>query len=198
VRISREGYVDYQSQIELKNGETATMSVPPLRVETPDASEVGQVAPSVAPNPPQTGLVAASDLRTGGGEPYAVKDAFHIVGISALRRNNKFDLSVTSKDMQFFSKDKRVYRIPFERTLRVQMISAERYYAKATYAAVLAAGAIGALMLAKKRKVDALVIDYENEKGGLMQMVIQVPKGMGTPCLDRLAHGGVAIGPPEA
>jgi hypothetical protein len=143
------------------------------------------------------GYLPKSSLTTYTGEPVAIKDAFHIVGIPAMKRNKKFDLEVTTRDMIFSEGGKRVYRIPFERMERVQMNPTKREYAKATYAAVLVLGAPGAAVLAIKKDVDALIINYRNEKGGLMEMVIQVPHGMGTPCLDRLARGGVPIGPPD-
>jgi hypothetical protein len=207
LRVSRDGYSDFQDMVALKLGETTTRVIPPLQPANHSGSQtasVGPVAPSApasasAPSSPTTSAATQTNdpLASVTGEPIAVKDAFHVIGIPALKPNNKFDLTITTRDMMFTEHGQRVYRIPFGRVARVQMNVAERHYAKATYGAVVAFGAPGALLLAKKRHVDALIIDYTNERGGEMQMVIQVPKGMGTPCLDRLAHAGVMIGSPD-
>ena len=194
LRVSRDGYSDFQEMVELRPGETTTSVIPALQPATHSGP---QTAPAPHPVGTSPAVPTNSPLLSITGEPIAVKDAFHVVGIPALKPNNKFDLTITTRDMMFAQHGERIYRIPFGRISRVQMTSAERSYAKATYAAVLAVGAPGALLLAKKRHVDALVIDYRNEKGGEMEMVIQVPQGMGTPCLDRLAHAGVMIGSPD-
>jgi hypothetical protein len=194
LRISLEGYKDLEEVVELKPGQTTNQLVPPLRSEQTQPSPQTLVASAVVPSSPPTVRAAIKPLA---GEPVFVKDAFHIVGIPAIRRNKKIDLSITTKDMEFLEGGRRVYQIPFERIERVQMNLEKRDYAKTTYAAVVALGAPGAVVLAYKRSVDALVINYRNERNGTMEMVIQVSKGMGTPCLERLAAGGVPVGPPS-
>ena len=205
LRISLEGYMDFEEVVELKPGQTTNQVVPPLRSERANgndepASALSQpsaqtlVASAIAPpNPP----AVRGGIKPLTGEPVFVKDAFHIVGIPAIRKNKKIDLSITTREMEFLEGGKRVYQIPFERIERVQMNLEKRDYAKTTYAAVLALGAPGALVLTYKRSVDALVMNYKNERNGTMEMVIQVSKGMGTPRLERLAAGGIAVGPPS-
>jgi hypothetical protein len=199
LRLSREGYRDFEGKIELKPGQITNQVVPALSSERSTASEtpspLGQMMMASAAIPPANAAVRSAS-KPLVGEPVFVKDAFHIVGIPAIRRNKKIDLSITTHEIDFLEGGKRVYQIPFERVVRVQMNLEKRDYAKTTYAAVLALGAPGALMLAYKRTVDALVINYKNERNGTMEMVIQVSKGMGTPCLERLAAGGIAVGPP--
>lgn len=170
-----------------------------------DASAVASQPLSTAPGrtimaggPAATApATAESAALPSSGEPLLIKGAFHIVGIPSLRRNKKFDLSITNREMIFNEKGERLYRIPFERIERAQTNDEKRDYAKATYAAVVAVGLPGAFLMAKKHKVDALVISYRNERGGLMEMVIEVPKGLGPACLERLAKGGIATGPAE-
>jgi hypothetical protein len=189
IRVSLEAYKDFEEIVELKPAQTTNLVLPPLLPGSPGQTLVASaVVPS---NPP----VVKTAIKPLTGEPVFVKDAFHIVGIPAIRRNKKIDLSITTKAMEFSEGGRRVYQIPFERIERVQMNLEKRDYAKTTYAAVLALGAPGALVLAYKRTVDALVINYRNERNGTMEMVVQVSKGMGTPCLERLAAGGIPVGP---
>jgi hypothetical protein len=199
LRLSREGYRDFEGTVELKPGQITNQVVPALGTERANAGDTvstpSQILLASAPLP-ATNAVARSAPKPLAAEPVFVKDAFHIVGIPAIRRNKKIDLSITTHEMDFMEGGKRVYQIPFERIERVQMNLEKRDYAKTTYAAVLAVGAPGALVLAYKRTVDALVINYKNERNGTMELVIQVSKGMGTPCLERLAAGGIAVGPP--
>jgi hypothetical protein len=206
LRISRDGYEDFESVVDVKPGGTTTQVIPALVSVGSHATAGLPPGAPVAMSEPVSANPAPGMAFTKGkpatlppltGEPVFVKDAFHIVGIPALRRNKKFDLSITTKEMVFMEDGRRVYEIPFEHIQRVQMNLEKRDYAKTTYVAVLALGAPGALVLAYKRTVDALVINYKNERGGIMEMVIQVSKGMGTPCLARLALGGIAVGPPE-
>jgi hypothetical protein len=191
IRVSLEGFADFISQIETAPGFVATLAVPALEKSTESLESL-----SVGKRPDVAALAGLKTVVSSDpGDPLIVRDAFHVIGVPFLRRNNKCHLSVTTKYIFFSTDDKRLYKIPVDRIQRVQMISADRYYAKTTYALVVAFGAPGALMLAKKRKVDALAIDYTNERGGAMKLVVQVPQGMGTPCLERLAFGGIAIGP---
>jgi len=192
IEVSREGFSEFNSDVNLVPGDATSLTVPPLAdsKETPEALAAAITETKPAAQQPKLELSAPISA------PFTVRDGFHMVGIPTLKRNNRCHLSITTRYV-FFSTNSRnaFYKIPIDRVERVQMIAAERVYAKATYAAVLAFGIPGALMLTKKRKVDALVIDYRNERGGAMRVVVQVPKGMGTPCLERLAFGGIAIGP---
>jgi hypothetical protein len=191
IRVSRDGFKDYTSDVELSSGNTVMLPVPELQKSSAD--EMSSLATTLREEK-QSGNAKPSPAPEIS-IPFVVRDGFHVIGIPSLRRNSKVHLSVSTKYIFFSTDDRRLYKIPIDRIDRVEMVGAERYYAKTTYGLVVAFGPAGALMLAKKRKVDSLIIDYRNEKGGWMKLVMQVPQGMGTPCLERLAFGGISIGP---
>lgn len=139
-----------------------------------------------------------SGTHTGNdGEALVLRRVFHIAGIPGVKRNGRGDLVLSTRTLTFFKDDREVLVIPYSRIQHLHVAPADREYAKATYAAVLAAGAPGALLLLKKRHVDALAIDFENERGGRMSAVIQVSRGDGARCTEWLAHRGIKVEGPS-
>jgi hypothetical protein len=136
---------------------------------------------------------APSGHTDSNTEALVMRHVFHIAGIPGVKRNGRGDLVLSTRTLTFFKDDRAALVIPYTRIQHVRVAPADREYAKATYAAVLAAGAPGALLLLKKRHVDALAIDFENERGGRMSAVIQVSKGDGARCSEWLAHYGIKV-----
>ncbi len=126
-----------------------------------------------------------------------LEKAFHIVGVPGVKRNRRVDVIFTSQSLQVKSGTEERLSVPYARIRRLQVLFGTRDYAKATYAAVLAGGVGGVLLLAKKQHVDTLVFDYLNERGGEMGMIIQVPAGKGVACGDWLRRFGVVVEQPE-
>jgi hypothetical protein len=130
------------------------------------------------------------------GETLTVRHIFHITGVPGIGRNTRGDLLLTGKDLIFQKNNKNLLVLPYERIRLVQFLSGERHYPEATYAMAVAFGFVGALMILKKRKVDALVVDFVNERGGRMGMVLQLPLGQGGLCREKLTSGGVKVEEP--
>ena len=129
--------------------------------------------------------------------PIAIQRAFHLVGIPGVKRNGRVDVKLTTEALVFLKDQKEVLSLPYARVRRMQVLDGTRTYGKATYASVLAFGLPGLIVLTKKSHVDTLVLDYVNERGGQMGLVIQVPAGTGGPCRDWLLKHGVQVEEPE-
>ena len=130
-------------------------------------------------------------------QPLAIQKAFHLVGIPGVKRNGRVDVKLTADALVFLKDRKAALSLPYARVRRIQVLDGTRTYAKATYVSVLAFGLPGLIVLAKKSHVDTLVVDYVNERGGEMGLVIQVPAGTGGPCRDWLLKHGVQVDEPE-
>lgn len=120
-----------------------------------------------------------------------------MAGIPGIKRNARGDLILTNQELIFQKGKKQRLVLPYERIRNVQILSGKRHYGKATTGAAAAVGIVGALLILKKRKVDTLVFDYVNERGGRMGMVLQVPLGQGASCKDWLDRFGVGAEEPE-
>jgi hypothetical protein len=146
---------------------------------------------------PQSARMAyGADSNSVSSETLQIRGAFHIAGVPGMRRNAKADLVLTTRNVTVVHGDKEALVVPYGRLRHASILPAEREYAKSAYAAVLALGAPGALVLMKKRKVDGLAFEYENEQGGMMSMLLQVPKGDGEKCREWLARFGVRFEEP--
>ena len=139
--------------------------------------------------------LASADARCGFVEAPTLSfaKAFHIVGIPGVKRNARIDIHFASDRLLITRQEKDVLTVPFSRITRVQVLDSTRIYAKSTYAAVLAAGLPGLLLMAKKKHVDSLLIDYVNERGGQMGIIVQVPAGQGNACREWLRNRSVAV-----
>ncbi len=150
----------------------------------------------LAPLSPATQQVPSSQPTAPEAQNLTLTNIFHMVGIPGLKRNARGDLILTDRELIFQQGKKRLLVIPYERMPRVQLLSGERHYGKTTAGAV-AVSSLGAFLILKKRKVDVLVLDYLNERGGLMGLVLQVPEKQGVTCKDWLVRFGVVVEEPE-
>ena len=128
---------------------------------------------------------------------YSVPKVFHIAGVPSLSRGARVDLHLTQNELILQQGEKKRLIIPYERVRRVVQLSGERNYPKATYAAAVSTFGVGALLILKKRIMDTLVVDFSNERGGLMGAVLQLPQGQGQPCKQWLLQHDVRVEEPE-
>jgi len=135
---------------------------------------------------------------------YGVKPAksgleklFHLVGIPGLRRDERVNLTLDSDGFSFQTQSVQ-YQVPYARVRHVLMLSADRRYEGRTYAAALATYGIGTLLILKKHHVETVVLDYVNERGGKMGIVLQMETAQGEVFRDQLKSRGLSIDGPEA
>jgi hypothetical protein len=121
---------------------------------------------------------------------------FHIVGIPGIRRQARIDVEVTAEGL-FFSNKKVKYVISYPRIRRLLILPADRVYEKSTYLAAISTYGVGAFLILKKHHVDAMILDYVNEGGGLMGLVVQVERGQGQRLQEELAGKGVKVDGPS-
>lgn len=98
---------------------------------------------------------------------------FHLVGVPGLRRDERVDL-VPGSDGLMFQTNKVQYQVPYARIHRILILDADRRYEGGTYAAAVATFGVGSLFILKKHHVDTVVLDYSNEHGGKMGIVVQM------------------------
>ena len=121
---------------------------------------------------------------------------FHLVGIPGLRRDERVDLTATADGLQFQTKKVR-YEVPFARIRRVLLLQADRRYEGRTYAAAVATYGVGAFFILKKHHVDTAVLDYVNERGGRMGIVLQMEVFQGEELRSLLKSRDVSVDEPE-
>jgi hypothetical protein len=122
---------------------------------------------------------------------------FHILGVPGVKRNRRVDLDLSAQSLIVRQGSQDRLSIPFTRLRRLEVLRGKRTYAKATYAAVLGMGVGGLLVLNKNKRVDTLVFDFVNERGGEMGLILQVPEGKGADCIQWLRRYGIAAEEPE-
>jgi hypothetical protein len=125
-----------------------------------------------------------------------LRKIFHLVGVPGLKRDARSDLILSEREIVFQKGKKQLLALPYDRIHRVQWFSGERDYAKEAVIATAFVGTPGLLLFLKKSKVDTLVLDYLNERGGLMGIVIQIPQKQGASCKDWLARFQVVVEEP--
>ena len=131
-------------------------------------------------------------------EEVRVPGSFHITGAPGVTHQARGDLVITGRAI-VFRQGKRVrFEVPLPRVRRVVMLRGERHYAKATYGMAVTLGAPGALLIFKKRQVDALDIEFTNERSGIMEALFHIPKGQAEPCGAWLMLHGVTVAEPPA
>ncbi len=121
---------------------------------------------------------------------------FHLVGIPGLRRDQRVDLNLDSDGLSFQTREVH-YQVPYARIHRVLLLSADRRYEGRTYAAAVATYGVGALLILKKHHVDTVVLDYVNERGGKMGIVLQMETVQGEVFRNLLKSRGISIADPE-
>src|SRR5580704_4090315 len=117
---------------------------------------------------------------------------FHLVGVPGLRRDERVNLSPDADGLSFQTR-KVQYHVPYARIHQVLMLQADRRYEGRTYAAALATEGIGSLLILKKHHVDTAVLDYVNERGGKMGIVIQMEPSQGDQFKALLKSRGVLV-----
>ncbi len=130
-------------------------------------------------------------------EQIGYRNIFHLVGVPGLRRDQRVNL-IPSKDGLLFKTKNVEYRVPFARTKQIILFRADRRYEGRTYAAAVATPfAIGSLLILKKHPVDTVVLDYVNERGGMMGIVVQMERDQGAALKHELQGYGVTVMEPE-
>ncbi len=142
-------------------------------------------------------ILATNFPQAPPAETFTVPKVFHIAGIPGQRRNERLTLILEDKKLVCEKKSVKVLEVPYERFRRAQLVSGTRDYPEATYIAAVTTFGIGGLLIAKKRKMDVLVLDFVNERGGKMGLVLQLPLGQGPACKEWLAHRGISVEEPE-
>ena len=141
-------------------------------------------------------MLATSLLQAPPAETFTVPKVFHIAGIPGQRRNARITLVLNDKKLVCEKKGVSVLEVPYDRFRQAQLVSGARDYPEATYAAAVATFGIGGLLIAKKRKMDVLVVDFVNERGGRMGLVLQLPLGQGPACKEWLAQRRISVEEP--
>lgn len=130
-------------------------------------------------------------------ETPGLKSLFHLVGVPGLRRDQRVDL-IPSADGLLFKTKKVEYGVPFVRTTQIVIFRSDRRYEGRTYAATLATPfGLGSLLILKKHPVDTVVLDYVNERGGKMGIVVQMERAQGEELKTVLKGYGVSVVEPE-
>jgi len=120
---------------------------------------------------------------------------FHLAGIPGVEREARVDL-VPGSDALVFQTRKVRYEVPYARIRDVLLLSADRRYEGATYAAAVATPGAGAFLILKKHHVDTAVLNYSNDRGGQMGIVVQMERSQGEHLKKLLTGKGVRIGEP--
>jgi hypothetical protein len=123
------------------------------------------------------------------------RKAFHLVGVPGVLRDERIDIDLAA-DALVFQHKKLVYRVPYTGITQVLLLRADRVYEKSTYAAAVAFGFPGALLILKKHKVDTVVVDFKNERGGRMGLAVQLEPYEGQRLREMLKGHGVAVDEP--
>jgi len=121
---------------------------------------------------------------------------FHLVGIPGLRRDERVNLTAGPDGLLFETKKVR-FQVPYARIRQVLLLRADRRYEGRTYAAAVATYGLGSLLILKKHPVDTVVLDYVNEHGGKMGIVIQMEISQGDLFENLLKGQGVPVVEPD-
>jgi hypothetical protein len=140
----------------------------------------------------------AQEQKQPEAEELRVPGSFHITGARGVKHNARGDLVITGQKVLFVHGKPTPFEVPLARVRRVVLLHGERHYPKATYGMAVAFGAPGALLIFKKRQVDALDIEFTNERGGIMEVLFHIPRGQAEPCGTWLMLHGVTVEEPPA
>jgi len=131
-------------------------------------------------------------------EPNRIRKVFHITGVPKVPRNARVDLLFSGPDLVVEKGKKTAVSVPLARIRQALLLSGERHYPGATYGAAVATFGVGSLLILRKRKVDMLILEYANERGGLVGMVFQMPSVDGARSKALLEGAGVGVEEPAA
>jgi hypothetical protein len=148
-------------------------------------------------------VACVEEVTPGSAIAADFRRTFHVAGLPDTKRGQRVDLSFGADELIFEggSGTRSTYRLPYRRVKQALLLRSERHYEKTTVTAAAATGAfgvpVGALLILKKHKMDAVVIDYENERGGRMGVVLQLDRNQKQDLTVRLKeHGVTVIDPP--
>jgi hypothetical protein len=130
-----------------------------------------------------------------GQEP-AFQNLFHLAGIPGVRGEARVDM-ITNADALVFQTRKVRYEVPYARIHQVTLLRSDRRYEGRTYAVALATYGVGSLLILKKHHMDTAVLEYVNERGGKMGIVLQMEIVQGDQLKQLLASKGVSVNEPE-
>jgi hypothetical protein len=152
---------------------------------------LAMAAMGLAQDPASSAAASPATLR--------IPDVFHVVGVPGLGRDEKITLILDDTGLAYEKKKKAGPVVAYERVRRAEIVSGERQSGPYVVGPgdMGTATALASLVFAKKRKLDVLVLDFVNERGGRMGLVLQLPLGKGAACRDWLARHGVAVTEPE-
>ncbi len=131
-----------------------------------------------------------------GAEQPVLQRVFHLVGVPGLRRDERVNLTLGADGFSFQTSKVR-YQVPYARVHQILLLSSDRRYEGRTYAAALATYGVGALFILKKHHVDTVVLDYVNERGGKMGIVLQMETSQGEVFRSLLKSRGISVDEPE-
>src|SRR5215471_9428022 len=127
------------------------------------------------------------------------RKTFHVAGLPDTKSGRRVDVSFGADDLVFegSGRIRSEYRVPYRRIKQALLLHANRHYEKATVAAATATGALGvpfgALLILQKHKVDTVIIDFENDRGGRMGIVLQLERDQEQQLGARFREHGVSV-----
>jgi hypothetical protein len=149
----------------------------------------------VAAQQPPPGPVLSVELPA---ERLSFPNSVHMAGLPDVGRGAKVEVTLGPEGIEFKFKKKPRARIPLDRIRKVQLFAGGRMNAGQVYAGAVAAGILGAWLLSKNKPVDVLVLEFANERGGLMGVVALFPGAADGPRIKTWLEGrGVTITEPE-
>ena len=89
------------------------------------------------------------------------------------------------------------YEVPYARIHQVLLLRADRRYEATTYATAVATFGAGALLILKKHHVETVVLDYVNDRGGKMGIVIEMEPSQDKQFRDLLTRKSIPVVEPE-
>jgi hypothetical protein len=123
------------------------------------------------------------------------QNLFHLAGIPGMRREARVDMAPNANALVFQTK-KVHYEVPYTRIRQVLLLHSDRRYEGTTYAAAVATFGAGAFLILKKHHMDTAVLNYVNERGGKMGIVLQMETAQGEQFKALLNLQGVSVEEP--
>jgi hypothetical protein len=141
------------------------------------------------------GFCGTSSSATGQASTF--QNLFHLAGIPGVRGEARVDMIPNANELVFQTR-KVKYEVPYTRIRQVILLHSDRRYEGRTYlAAVVTPYAVGSLFILKKHHMDTAVLDYVNERGGKMGIVLQMETAQGDQFKQLLTSKGIVVSEPE-
>jgi hypothetical protein len=105
---------------------------------------------------------------------------------------------IPNADALVFQTGKVKYEVPYARIHQVILLHSDRRYEGRTFlAAAVTPYAVGSLFILKKHHMDTAVVDYVNERGGKMGIVVQMETAQGGQFKQLLTSKSVSVSEPD-